>query len=257
MKAIMFFLILFNLLFSSSDNTVYASSKNYAQVLYSNVYLYKTASADSSLENVHFILERSYFIELLSADGDFFLAKYLQTEGYVSKNQVQCVRGTPNNPFLLGVSMRIYGEESRRLSTIPTTVGGESTKIMLLPKFTRDVVYIAKCYGETLIPERTNIWYYVKYTDETAHYGYIYSDGTDQMSAIAPNIETLPYIDHPSFEINGPISIPASTKNVIIILLSIPALLFVFMILRGSSILYSTAENSKKKSKEIKDFKFN
>lgn len=246
-----------NLIFSSTDVSVYASSKNYAQILQSNVYFYKTASTDSSLENVHFILERTYFVELVSSEGNFYRAKYLNTEGYVFKSQVQCVKGTPTNPYLQGVSMRIYGEESRRLSTVPTTVGGESTKIMMLPKFTRDVVYIAKCYGETLIPERTNIWYYVKYSDETSHYGYIYSDGTDQMSAIAPNIESLTYVDNPTFEIEGPIAIPTSTKNIIIIMLSIPALLFVFMILRGSSILYSTAENSKKKSKEIKDFKFN
>lgn len=240
-------------LMSSSVGFTYASAPDYAQILENNVYLYKTASLNTDNSNIHFILEKTYFVELLSDSGEFYRARYCDITGYVLKTQVQCVSGTPATPYLQNVTMRACYSEGCIIYSQPNSAS--SYYIMNIPRYSRDLYYLGKIYGEALIPERTNLWYCVRYrTSTTDQIGYVYSDGVDQMTSYVKNTETLPYTELPSFMLTTD-TVPKSTKNAIIILLSIPALLFVFMIIRGSSILYSTKPKSKTPSGEVKEFR--
>ncbi|MFQ6724521.1 MAG: hypothetical protein ACLRFE_04250, partial [Clostridia bacterium] len=79
---------------SANDNCAYA------QILHAGCYLYKSPVDNTNYSNVYFMLENSYFVELLSDYNDeFYKAKYMDIVGYVKKSQVQCVQGTPKTPY--------------------------------------------------------------------------------------------------------------------------------------------------------------
>ena len=82
------------------------------------------------------------------------------------------------------------------------------------------------------------------------YYGYLYSDFCDEMSPILQNNETVTYITNPSFEVaNKPTkTMPMSnnTVSIIIGILTIPALIFIFLILKGTKIL--SYEKTKRKN---------
>ena len=145
------------------------------------------------------MLENSYFVELLSDyNEEFYKAKYLDVIGYVKKSQVQCVQGAPKNPYLSNVSFRVYNNTSRGMYDKPYTNTNNPTLKVYLPLYCNDLIYYGKIYGESAIEERTNIWYYCKYT-VTGTCGYVYSDSCDKMDTIVPNSEKLPYINYPAW----------------------------------------------------------
>ncbi|MBO5910415.1 MAG: hypothetical protein J6Q15_02785, partial [Clostridia bacterium] len=142
---------------------VRADSVAYAQVLQAGCYLYKTPSDNTNYNNVFFMLENTYFVQLLSEyDDQFYKAKYIDTIGYVKRSQVQCVKGTPKTPFLNTISFRVYNNVSRAMYDKPFINTNNPTLKVYLPLYCEDLIYYGKIYGESAIEERTNIWYYCK-----------------------------------------------------------------------------------------------
>ncbi|MBQ7880772.1 MAG: hypothetical protein IJ358_02910 [Clostridia bacterium] len=181
-------------------NSVNAESVAYAQILQAGCYLYKTPTDNTNYSNTFFMLENSYFVQLLSDYNDeFYKAKYIDTIGYVKKSQVQCVQGVPKTPFLNTVSFRVYNNTSRSMYDKPFANSNNPTLKVYLPLYCEDLIYYGKIYGESVIEERTNIWYYCKYT-VTNECGYVYSDSCDKMDSIVINTEKLPYISSPQWE---------------------------------------------------------
>ena len=245
------------LLISIQTSIPYVSAETpityFARIMYDNVFLYKQALDIDDYSNVYFELPRTYFVELLDEEGDFYLVNYYNMTGYVKKENVQTIAGTPQNPYLTDISFRIYSEQSRSLRTEPTELGGASTQITYIPLMSRNVTYLGKITGTALIDGRTNIWYYCKYTADKDYYGYVYSDFCDEMSTISENKEEVTYISGPTFDpIIEDTSLPMndSSTTIIICILCVPALIFVFMILKSSIIL----NKEKQSSKEIKEY---
>lgn len=252
----MLILILILLLQSTSSINVSAldTQTYYARVLFEQVYLYKTPNTDNSISNIYFELPKTYFVKLISKSGDFYVAKYQDFTGYVKKDSVQAVSSMPSKPYLDNVTFRVYAELSQNLWSIPTTQGN-SNLIVEMPILTKNISYIGKINGECLIEGRTNVWFYCKYTNANEdYYGYVYSDFCDEISQITNNTEELTYINNPTFEayIEQINTIPENSNivGIIIGILSIPALIFVFMIMKSSRIL----NNDKLKRKEIVDY---
>ena len=216
---------------------VSADTGVYAQILNSGYYLYKTPVDNTNYTNVYFMLENSYFVELLSDyNNEFYKAKYMDVVGYVKKNQVQCVQGTPKTPYLNNVSFRVYNNISRSMYDKPFANTNNPTLKTYLPLYCTDLIYYGKIYGESAIEERTNIWYYCKYT-VTGVCGYIYSDSCDKMTTIVPNNEKLPYISSPAWNSNTSnstqlISINSMSFKITTILISIPFVVFAFFLFR-------------------------
>ena len=209
-------------------------------------------------DNVFFILQPSYFVELIEdSNTAFYKAKYIDIEGYVKKNEVQVVAYPPQKPYADNINFRVFNNSSQIMRTIPTSSGGSSTQVCYLPLFTQDVVFYGKIFGESAIPERTNIWYYCKYTLDKAYYGYIYSDGCDLMSEIPINTEECIYINSPDFsQPNQEAELSVIKKNernytLIILLISIPVAIFLVMLIKSNIILKL---NKKEKAKEVKLF---
>ncbi len=216
---------------------VNASTGAYAQILHTGCYLYKTPVDNTNYLNVFFMLENSYFVELLSDyNEEFYKARYLDVVGYVKKNQVQCVQGTPRNPFLNNVSFRVYNNISRAMYDKPFANTNSPTLKVYLPLYCDDLIYYGKVYGESAIEERTNIWYYCKYT-VTGVCGYVYSDSCDKMDTIVPNSEKLPYITSPMWNSHPTtstqlISINSKPFKITTILICIPFVIFAFFLFR-------------------------
>ena len=161
------FLVVINLFISIFQPIKYVNAETtpYAQILHAGCYLFKSPVDNTSYGNVYFMLENSYFVQLLSDYNDeFYKAKYLDTIGYVKKSQVQCVQGTPKTPFLNNISFRVYNNSSRAMYDKPYMNSNNPTLKVYLPLYCHDLIYYGIIYGESAIEERTNIWYYCKYT---------------------------------------------------------------------------------------------
>ena len=234
---------------SAAENKTY-----YAKILFEQVYLYKSPVDHNDITNIYFELPKTYFVELLSKSGDFYEARYLDFKGYVKKDSVQAVESTPINPFLNNISFRVYAELSQSLRSSPTTQASSSNLIVTIPNLTKNITYFGKVSGECLIEGRTNVWYYCKYTADKDYYGYVYSDFCDEMPPIVSNTEEITYITNPTFEVQtqstNTIPITNNAVGIIIGILSVPALIFVFMIMKGTKFL----NKEKFKSREVIDY---
>lgn len=227
----------------------------FARITKDDVYLYKTPTSIDDYANIYFTLPKTYFVELTASTNDmFYSCNYLNFKGYVKKDCVQAVAGTPSNPYLNNISFRIYAELSRDLRTEPTTASSNSSQVTYIPLLSRNLTYYGSIKGECLIEGRTNVWYYCKYSADKDYYGYVYSDFCDEKTPIFSNNEEFNYIENPIFQpiIQSDPSTPLNNNlvGIIIGILSIPALIFVFMILKGKSIL----THEKTKDKEIIDY---
>lgn len=223
----------------------------YGRVFEENVYLYRTPS--DKLDNVYFIIEPSYFVELLdNANSVFYKAKYMDIVGYIKKNEVQVTDSKPKTPFLDNVKFRIYLDISQSMYDTPNNIN--SSFVAQLPIYYKNATYYGKVYGKSLIEDRTNVWYYCKYTTGKTYYGYIYSDGTDQMTNIYKNTEQCNYVEEPNFHPTPDLSIIEPQSNdykIVVILICVPVAIFVFMIIKSGFILRL---NKKEKVKEVTNF---
>ena len=248
-------LLVLLLSFNSICYPVYAYHEQvyYARILFDQVYFYKTPNDDNSFSNVYFELPKTYFVELISLEGNFYQARYLNFNGYVKKDCVQAVSNFPNNPFLNNITFRVYAERSQQIWSQPSTKSPSSV-VYEIPLFTKNVEYISKITGEGLIEGRTNIWYYCKFSSNKDYYGYVYSDFCDELTFIPNNTETVNYINNPTFSKETPQinSIPKDSNyvSIIITILCIPAIIFAFLVLQNTKIFNKT----KTSKKEVVDY---
>lgn len=235
MNILFIFLILLNIL--TPTRMVNADNYPYAQVLQSGCYLYKTPLDNTNYSNTYFILEPTYFVQLLSDfNSEFYKVRYIDVLGYVKKSQVQCVQGCPSNPYLNNIRFRIFGNVSRSLNDKPFLNTNNPIQKEYLPLYCNDVLYYGKIYGESAVEERTNIWYYCKYT-VTGETGYVYSDACDKMTEIVKNTEKLPYISTPQWVISSStspqlVAVNSKPFKIWIVIVCIPFAVFGFLLIK-------------------------
>lgn len=233
------------LIFNSSYVATPTSSTApiYARIMNEDTYLYKSPYQLEDISNTYFCLPKTYFVQLLGEENGFYKANYLNFTGYVKKDNVQTIVGTPKTPYLENINFRIYAELSRDMRSEPNTYSGSSSQVAYIPLYCRNLTYIGKISGETLIDNRTNVWYYCKYTADKDYFGYVYSDFCDEMTKIAENTEQVTFTSEPNFSkpdlsITNTINTPTSnTISIIIIALSIPSLIFVILLLKNSKLV--------------------
>ena len=238
---------------------VYAAETEnyYARVMVEDCYLYRTPMESNDFSNVYFKLPRTYFVELTEAVGDnFYKANYRNCSGYVKKDSVRAIVGTPKKPYYES-HFRVYSEQSRIMRSEPTSVSGSSSQIIYVPLYSRDLTFIGAVAGETFVEGRTNVWYYCKFSTDKDYYGYIYSEFCDEfeLDSIPPNKENVTYTDIPVFtkpvEEKTSMPIESKTTAVVIAVLCVPALIFLFLVVKSSK--FSSKEHTS--NKEVKDFK--
>lgn len=218
--------------------SVKAETNFFAQVQKSGVYLNSTPAPSPIFE-----IPKTFYVELLEDKKDgYYKAQYMDIVGYVNASDIQCVSEIPLTPYLNNINFRILGEQSSELRSEPSRAKGLSTLISELPLYETNFTYYGIIEGDEVVPDRTNLWFYAKYTkNNLSKVGYIYSGLTDKLTPITYNELSLYPIDShvwkietedalapttPSFE-------PPTTNQLLIILaITIPMLILLIAIFR-------------------------
>ncbi len=234
---------------------VSASTIYYARIMTSDAYLYRSPLDLDDYSNVYFLLPQTYFVQLVgSSNSQFYEVNYSSFTGYVKKDCVQAIVGVPKTAYLDNLNFRVFAEMSRDLRSEPTTKSGSSSQVAYIPLYNRNLTYFGSIAGEQCIEGRTNIWYYCKYSADEEYFGYVYSDFCDELPNPLPtNSEEVTYTTAPDFnETEELTSIPLenSTTGIVIAILCVPALIFVFLILKGTKIM----KREKSASSEVQDY---
>ena len=261
MVILMLFLVLFQN-FNLNVNVAYAKSNQtyFARINADNVYFYKNPIDNEDSSNLYFKLPKTFFVELTdSYDSVFYSAKYLDMTGYVKKENVQPILGRPQMPYLNNLSVRVFNEISRDMRKVPSTSGGIDNHITYVQLNSQNIIFYGEIVGESLNSYRTSIWYYCKYTADKDYYGYIYSDycdnGFGKPIILPENSEEVTYTTSPDFSIQESknletMPVESKTTWIVIVVLSIPAIVFLIMILKSAK--FSKAKHINKS--EIKDY---
>ncbi len=255
-----FFIILFLIccLFLPFSNLNYVSAENtvYARVISANTYLYKTDEMDEN--NKWFLLEKTYFVKIISTLIDCYKVKYFNITGYVAVDCVDIINGIPSNPYPNNITFNINSSLNTKLRT-STSMTSDANIIGFLPSSDCELNYIAKTYGEESIKNLGSIWYYCyyEYDNNSCIYGYVYAPLTENLTPIPQNTETFSNIIETNND-KTPQNIDEKQNIVIVVLLCLPAVLIVALLVipfkkKENNNSTNTQKKLKKKSSK-KDF---
>lgn len=207
-----------------------------------------------------FELPTTYFVELIKSENtNFYYARYNDLYGYVLKNSVKPVKSTPITPFLTNISFRVFVPSGANLRSTPYNSGALNL-IYSVPFLDNNLLYYGIMQGEESISKKGNIWYYCKYFSNNMSYeGYLYSPLCDLLSPISNNTEVVEYIEGDVFFDDNitqtvtpldKMSSPAQT--IIIIAISLPCLLFIYLLFKPTKIAESNSSSIKHKKNTSK-----
>lgn len=270
MKYILLFLMLFSFTKPLGFKVVAEeSNKHYARIKNMGVYLYKSENGTTDNLNIMFLLENTYFVELLEdTNENYYKAKYLNATGYVKKSDVQCVKGSPVNPFATNISFRVFAQNGINIRSTPEASKGLSNTLGTIPYLENNITYYGKVTGEEAIPFRGNTWYYCSYLRNGIEtMGYVYSGYCDLLSTINLNLEVMEEIEKAEFtkstnsnisdgDTDGSILPGVSRTNQILIIIAvcIPGFIIIYLLFKPS--LKNDKENKKSKNKKLDYFVF-
>lgn len=240
MKKIIFLIaiLIFNLPFYHIETNSSAESSFYAKVQNEDVFLYQKADSSTPL----FILPKTYFVKITADADSFYLAQYRDVVGYVKKEEVVPMNGTPLTPYYLE-DFRAFLPNGTGLYSQPDL--NNIYQILTVPYLYSNLLFYGNIYGNA-IPNKSNNWYYCKYEDR---YGYVYSVFCDQLESPPINNESFEIISTPLFSPREKISSLSSTAMAFIIIgVTLPCLIVLYLLVKPSMMQM----NSPKKKKGIR-----
>ncbi len=260
MKVIKFVIIAsfcfaFNIVSIINPKIVFAARTYYAQVPNNDTFLF--SSPDSIEQSRLFVLPQTYFVELLkNANENFYYARYNDVYGYVLKNEVKPVKNVPTSPFLSNINFRIFVPSGANLRSSPYN-NGTINLVYSIPFLDSNLLYYGVAYGEEAISRKGNCWYYCKYfTSNLTYTGYVYSPLCDSLSSITPNTETVEYLESITFEdettqVSGDVfkGLSQTTTTLLIIAISLPCLLFIYLLFKPTKLAQEVGDESKPRKK--------
>lgn len=204
-------------------------TSGYAKVIGNDCYFMNEPNENSRV----FLLEQSYFVKVVEVfDEVYFKVQYLEFEGYVQKSKVSFVEEYPQNPYLTGITFDIYDMANVCMRSSPETLNNDTNILCTIKVSSKDLTYYGKCIGEEAVKGLGNVWYYAAYQDEHGEYfkGYVYSPFTRNLSAITSSSENLTLVSIVDYvPVDSLLYLNLSTKNLLIIITTIPALVVVFL----------------------------
>ena len=231
---IVFLIILYTLTIFNQETIPVLAKSNYARAVEStNLYRYNDSD---SISNVICIVEKSYFVEILSEYDNFYKVNYNGINGYVKKNEVKPVSNTPSTPF--PINIKIIIDSSCNLRSSPTIRSTTNNIITSIRSNESDITFIGRIFSDEAIDFGGTTWYYVNYQGE---YGYIYNQYVRSITPIYENTEKSEFVSQTSELINP---ITHTPSLIIIIVMFIPCILILI-------ILY----NPRKQHKRIKQIR--
>ena len=232
-KIILFFCVFVSI--APVQKKAYCLSDNatYAKVL-SGCYLYKTQNFSSDFDNVYFIIPESYFVVVLETINDScFKVQYDKYVGYVDSATVEIATFIPVVKTLTGITFDIKNTSGTQIWKMPTT---DSNIYTTIDAGTKNIMYIASCFGAVPTGGESNVWYFVRYTPESnstsIFEGYVYSENTTNLTEIVANTESNSELSLNSESDEKTLLFLSSTlKTIIIAVIAIPVVLFFAIIL--------------------------
>lgn len=247
MKRIVLFLIL---AFAITSNfKIYTASASiekplYAKIQTSDCVLYEMPQHTSPICT----LRKTFFVQVEEKFGDFYKVNYNGISGYVAKNKVSLMDGTPNNKYfsatvkLFSPTYPLYEKPSESSSEV-TTLSRENV-----------MTYYGYIQGQTAANSNNNIWYYLSVNQGgKTLYGYVFSQavaGENPEANSQDNTENFPVIDESIFTDYSASfsSLSVGTKIMLVIAISVPSLLILYFLIKPNKI----AQSPKKKTKKHK-----
>lgn len=219
------------------------------------IYYAKVQSAGTNLcsmpneTSALFEIPYSYFVKVQYSVDNFFKVTYKNVEGYVEKNKVSLMNGTPVHPyaeatFKVFLTYNLYENTNQN--------SGKVTEIST----TTTVEYYGTKIGEQ-VTSTNNVWYYSSITNgEQTFYGYVFSGVTDYLSTITTNTETFEIVDEKILDTTTTQfnTLSTGTKIMLIIAISVPSLLILYFLIKPSRIMQvtKTRKQVKKEHKKIR-----
>lgn len=237
--------------FPTYKSHVYATEFDYfAQIQIDDVYFF----ADKGSQPI-FEIPKTYYIKLLEDEIDgYYKAQYMGATGYVRANEIQCVEGYPERPYLDYVNFRILAEQSAELRSEPSRVKGINTLIVELPLYETNFIFYGTIEGEEVVPSRGNEWYYTSYRKNgVTEFGYVYSGLTDMFSPFTENALSLYPIPKHNWQIITEDEIvlpnfepPTTSELAIILAIIIPSLLLLLIMFKtgGKKVKHAKTNNA-------------
>lgn len=229
---------------------VYAfSSTYYAQVVSDNIKIY------SSPDNLNpiFNLPKTYFVELISKTDQYYYARYDDVYGYVLKQDVKPIIGTPTYPFLMDISFRVFVPSGANMRSTPYDLGANNL-VYSVPFLETNLSYYGTLNGEEAISKKGTVWYYCKYyVNNLSYTGYIYAPLCDLLTTITNSDETFEfYQGELEFENSNPQTntqplseFSPTLQTIIIVVVSLPCLLFIYLLFKPTQIAEKSSSSSK------------
>jgi len=234
MKKFILFSIIFLLLtpFSFCNVNAFAAENSsiYAKVEKNDTFIYSSPKADET--GKLFEIPNSYFVRLIEdAGNNFYYCAYKDIFGYVQKNDVIAMKGTPVNPFV-EANFRVYAPEGLGLYSTP--VFSEQYKKATIPFLTDNLTYYGTRTGQEAVPDKSNMWIYCKYSFDTSAHGYVYSVFCDKLPPITTNTERFEVIDTPFLKAQSPTELTSVAMGFIIVGVSLPCLIVLLLLVKPS-----------------------
>ena len=233
---------MFSLVFNFSS--VKAEKLSYARILNNNTYLY--SSSDLTEDNKFFMLEKTYFVKILSMEANCYKVKYFNITGYVDISEVEIVNGIPNKPYPENITFNINSYLNTKIRTTPTMKNDDNI-IGYLPNSNCKLNYLATTEGEESIKNMGTKWYYCNcsYDNNSIIYGFVYAPLTENLTKIMPNTETFEEIEEIS-QTEIPQDITERQNIVLVVLLCMPAIVIVVLL-----VIPLNKKNTKKTKKKL------
>ncbi len=231
----------------ASQNVAY-----YGKVMNDNVYFYSNPISND--ESKLFAIPKSYFVYITEeANGDFYVAQYKDLYGYVKKEEITVMNGTPTVPFA-NVNFTVFDFDG--LDLFPTANFTNNTSLASIPYLTVIGTYYGEISGEN-IPNMNKNWYYCKYNkNQTNVYGYVYSAFCYEKSNLELNNESFDIVENPVFTSNFSTEEKLSDVAMafIIIGVSLPCLIILYLLIKPSFQKDKVAVNKKPAKKRHGDY---
>ena len=250
------FIIFLSLTLPNTNSCFAEHNIIFARVMTDDCCLY----VDTEINNPIFTLTKTYFVELLYSSDDYYYARYDDVYGFVLKEKVKPVISTPNNPFLSNISFRIFVPSGANLRSSPKNDGANNL-ICTIPFLDYNILYYGTTQGEEAISKKGNSWYYCKYYyNNNSYVGYVYSPLCDCLTQIEPNNEEMEYMqEEPDFsysstetQSNQILEISQTAQTLIIIAISLPCLLFIYLLFKPTMIAETSDSKTTKQRKKQK-----
>lgn len=221
------YLILFfcMLCFLNFSKTPVLAKANYARAI-NLTNLYKSTNGDE-LSDVICIVEKTYFVEIISETSNVYKVNYNGVCGYVRKNDVKVTLSNPLTPYPSNIKIVVGFDSNLRSS--PTTKTNVSNIINVVNAGETNLQFIGRVFSEEAIDFGGTTWYYVNYNGE---YGYIYNKYIRSITPIYENTEEVSYESNTSTNIKNPMTHTPSLILVVIMSVPLFAILFILYLPR-------------------------